>query len=161
MSIFFRLALLCSTLLNFRSPHLLRLAAFKTARGDFRQRAAIFDHTVRGVLSPPHTSRVPRFATQDHAQARDSNAALGYTRTWRPLWQSYSGRSARVAARPEVQAPPPHVFNLPERLSPLSHGSDRRFGPVELRVVRWSVVRWSVVRWRRSKGSREASKKIR
>ncbi len=33
-----------------------------------------------GALSPPHTlrpSRAPGFATQDHAQARDSNAAQG------------------------------------------------------------------------------------
>ncbi len=43
-------------------------------------------------------------------------------RTWRPLWQTSYGRSARVAARPEGQAAPPHVFNLPERLSPPSHG---------------------------------------
>ncbi len=46
---------------------------------DFRERAAIFDHTVRGALSPPHTSRAPGFATQDHAQARVSNAAQGNT----------------------------------------------------------------------------------
>ena len=46
---------------------------------DFRVRAAIFDHTVRGALSPPHTSRAPGFATQDHARARDSNAAQGNT----------------------------------------------------------------------------------
>jgi hypothetical protein len=46
---------------------------------DFRERAAIFDHTVRGALSPPHTSRAPGFAAQDHARARDSNAAQGNT----------------------------------------------------------------------------------
>ena len=46
---------------------------------DFRERAAIFDRTVRGVLSPPHTSRAPEFATQDHARARVSNAAQGDT----------------------------------------------------------------------------------
>ncbi len=45
----------------------------------FRERAAIFDHTVRGALSPSHTSRAPAFATQDHARARDSNAAQGNT----------------------------------------------------------------------------------
>jgi hypothetical protein len=44
---------------------------------DFRERAAIFDHTVWGALSPTHTSRAPGFATQDHARARDSNAAQG------------------------------------------------------------------------------------
>ncbi len=46
---------------------------------DFRERAAIFDHTVQGAFSPPHTSRAPGFATQDHAQARDSNAVQGNT----------------------------------------------------------------------------------
>ena len=46
---------------------------------DFRERAAIFDNTVRGVLSPPHTSRAPGFATKDQASARDSNAAQGNT----------------------------------------------------------------------------------
>ncbi len=46
---------------------------------DFRERAAIFDHTVRGALSPPHTSRAPGFATKDQASARDSNAAQGNT----------------------------------------------------------------------------------
>jgi hypothetical protein len=46
---------------------------------DFRERAAILDHTIRGALSPPNTSRVPGSATQCHAQARDSNAAQGNT----------------------------------------------------------------------------------
>ncbi len=41
--------------------------------------AAIFNHTLRGALSPPHTSRAPGFATQDRDQARDSNAAQGNT----------------------------------------------------------------------------------
>ncbi len=39
----------------------------------------MFDHTVRGALSPPHTARAPGFATQDHARARVSNAAQGDT----------------------------------------------------------------------------------
>ncbi len=46
---------------------------------EFRDRVAMFDHTVRGALSPPHTERAPGFATQDHAQARDLNAAQGNT----------------------------------------------------------------------------------
>ncbi len=46
---------------------------------DFRERAAIFDHTVRGAVSPPHNSKALGFATQDHARARDSNAAQGNT----------------------------------------------------------------------------------
>ncbi len=37
---------------------------------------AIFDSTIRGAY---HKSREAGFATQDHAQARDSNAAQGNT----------------------------------------------------------------------------------
>ncbi len=45
-------------------------------QGDFRDCAVIVDHTVQGALPPPRTSsRTPGFATQDLAQARDSNAA--------------------------------------------------------------------------------------
>jgi hypothetical protein len=47
---------------------------------EFCEHAAIFDHTVRGALSPPHTSRALGFVTQDHAQARDSSAAQSNTR---------------------------------------------------------------------------------
>jgi hypothetical protein len=47
--------------------------------GDFRERAAMFDHTVRGALSRPHNSRAPGSATLDHARVRDSNAAQGNT----------------------------------------------------------------------------------
>ncbi len=46
---------------------------------NFRERAVIFDHTVRGAFSPPQASKAPGFATQDHAQARDLNAAQGNT----------------------------------------------------------------------------------
>ncbi len=36
-----------------------------------------------------------------------------------------------MATRPESQAAPPHIFNLPRRLSPPSHGSvDRQLRPV-------------------------------
>ncbi len=48
-------------------------------RYDSHERAAFFDHTVRGALSTPHTSRAPGFATQDHARARDFNTAQGNT----------------------------------------------------------------------------------
>ncbi len=41
------------------------------------------------TTSPPHTSRAPGFATQNYAQARDSNAAQGTPRTWRSLRQNY------------------------------------------------------------------------
>ena len=89
-----------------------------------------FDHTVRGALSPPHTSRALGSTPQGHARDRDSRAALGNPQDTRHIRQTYSGRSARVATRPESQAAPPHIFNLPRRLSPPSHGSaDRRLRP--------------------------------
>ncbi len=56
---------------------MLRLEEHTLSLQDFRERAAIFYHAVRGALSPPHTSRAPGLATQDHAQVRDSNAAEG------------------------------------------------------------------------------------
>ena len=68
----------CAAIFN----HTVRSANFparKASARDFRERAAIFDRTFLGVLSPPHTSRAPGFATQDHARARDSNAAQGNT----------------------------------------------------------------------------------
>ncbi len=58
-----------------------------------------FDRTVRGALSSPHTPRAPGLATQDHAPARDSNAAQGNTQD-----MEAKTRSTRVAARPEDQA---------------------------------------------------------
>jgi hypothetical protein len=51
-------------------------ASFGDCLHDFRERAAIFDHAVRGAL---YNARAPGFATHDHAQARDSNAAQGNT----------------------------------------------------------------------------------
>jgi hypothetical protein len=98
-------------------------------------RASLFDYTVRGALSPPHTSRALGSATQGHARDRDLSlilrAAQGNPQDKRPFRQTYSGRSARVATRPESQAAPPHIFNLPTRLSPPSHSSaDRRLRPV-------------------------------
>ena len=47
-------------------------------------------------------------ATQGQARDRDSRAALGNPQDMRQLRQTYSGRSARVATRPESQAAPPH-----------------------------------------------------
>ncbi len=45
------------------------------------QPSSTFDHTVRGALSAPSTSRAqaPGFATQDRAKVRDSNAAKDNT----------------------------------------------------------------------------------
>ncbi len=73
--------------------------------------------------------------TQGHARDRDSRAALGNPQDKRHKLphnrQTYSGRSSRVATRPESQSAPPHIFNLPRRLSPPSHGSaDRQLRPV-------------------------------
>ncbi len=39
--------------------------------------AAIFDHNVQGVLFHLHTSEAPGFATQDHDEERDLDAATG------------------------------------------------------------------------------------
>ncbi len=98
----------------------------KAHDSDFQVRdlAAVFDHryTVRGALSPPHTSRVPQFATQVHGQARDMNlnAAQGNTQDMEATLEnqlSNFGRSARVAARPNGRPAPPHGINVPERLS--------------------------------------------
>jgi hypothetical protein len=44
---------------------------------DIHERSDILNQTIRCALSAPHTSRAPGFATQDIAQARHSNAALG------------------------------------------------------------------------------------
>ena len=92
----------------------------------FRVRAALFDQTVRGARSPPHTSRRWDRQLRDKPET-EIRGLLGNPQDTRQLRQTYSGRSARVATRPESQAAPPHKFNLPRRLSPPSHGSaDRR-----------------------------------
>ncbi len=43
----------------------------------FRVRVAIIDHIVRGALSSSQTSSAAGSAAEDHARARDSNAATG------------------------------------------------------------------------------------
>jgi hypothetical protein len=75
-------------------------------------RAAFFDRTDRGALSPPHTSR-----TVGWAQIRVGNsgtcprqrfgAAPGSYQDRMQLRQTYSGRSASVATRPESRPAPP------------------------------------------------------
>jgi hypothetical protein len=82
-------------------------------RCPFKLRSMIFvsvqlpSTTLFGLpFSPPHSSRATSFAAQDHAQARESNAAQ--SKRSRPLWQFYSGRSARLAARPEGCPAPRH-----------------------------------------------------
>ncbi len=42
---------------------------------DFSVRAALFDHTVRGALSPPHASRALGSATQGRLSARCEDCA--------------------------------------------------------------------------------------
>ena len=79
------------------------------------------------ILFRPHCSGCPfpsphlkalGSATQGQARDRDSRAALDNPQDRRHVRQTYSGRSARVATRPESQAAPPHIFNFPRRLSP-------------------------------------------
>ncbi len=48
-------------------------------------------------------------ATQEKARDRDSRAALGNPPDKRQIRQTYSGRSSRVATRPESQAAPSHT----------------------------------------------------
>ncbi len=50
-----------------RTPHEdvhARARAHTHTHHDFHERAAIFDHTLRGALSPPHTSRAPEFVPE-------------------------------------------------------------------------------------------------
>ncbi len=76
---------------------------FRT-RLHFRASAAIFDHTVRGSFPPPHIG----CATQDHARAPDSSAAQDSAKDIEANQAHYQGTCARVAARPEGRASPPH-----------------------------------------------------
>ncbi len=48
-------------------------------------------------------------ATQGHARDPNSRATLGNPQDKRHIWQIYSGRSAKVATRPESQAAQPHT----------------------------------------------------
>ncbi len=65
--------------------------------------------------APPQGRRDSQLRTMPEREIRMVRKAT--PRTWSPLWQTYHGRSARVAAslRPESRASPPHVLNLPER----------------------------------------------
>jgi hypothetical protein len=73
---------------------------------DFRVRAALFDHTVRGALSPPHTQGAG-IRNTGTARDRDLRAVLGNPQDKRQLRQTYSGRSARVARGPKAKLPRP------------------------------------------------------
>ncbi len=86
-----------------------------------------------GALSPP--LKALGSATQGQARDRDSRAAQDNPQDMRHIRQTYSGRSARVATRPESKAAPPLIFNLPRRLSPPSHASaDRRLRPASSHI---------------------------
>ncbi len=67
----------------------------------FRLRAALIDHTVRDALSPSRTSRRWDLQLKRPAQDQDLRAALGNLQDKSLIRETYSGRSARVAMRPE------------------------------------------------------------
>jgi hypothetical protein len=87
-------------------------------------RAAFFDYCLGCPFSPP---------TPQGAEIGNSGTSLrlrfkGCARQpsghpERRIGLTYSERSARVATRPESQAAPSHIINLPRRLSPFSYDS--------------------------------------
>ncbi len=78
------------------------------ASTDFRVRVAILDHTVRGAFSPPHTASAPGFATQDHAQARDSNAAQSDTQDKEATLANLFGKECQgCGGGPKAKPPRP------------------------------------------------------
>jgi hypothetical protein len=83
---------------------------------DFRERAAMFDHTVRGALSPLHTSRAPGFATQDHAQARELNAAQSLTQEMEATLANLVRKEWQVCCQTRRPSRPV------SRIQPTSHG---------------------------------------
>ncbi len=100
------------------------------AEADFRERAAI-----SGCPFPsPHLKGAGLRSSGPCQSVKFKCCTKQKPRPWRPHWQTYTGRSARDAARPEGQTVPPHVFyppkssggllrsNLPERSSLPSHG---------------------------------------
>jgi hypothetical protein len=76
---------------------------------NFRVHAAVFDNTVRGALSSPHSLKLLGLATKGHTHDRDMKVVLGKPHNKRHIWYTvaYSGRSAEVAAISESQAAPP------------------------------------------------------
>jgi hypothetical protein len=113
---------------------LLRHGAFLTSLQTKNFRVSMIRPHCSGCAFPSPHLKALGSATQGQARDRDSRAALGNPQDKGQLRQTFSGRSARVATRPESQAAPPHKFNLPRRLSPPSHGSaDRRLRPVYTR----------------------------
>ncbi len=72
-----------------------------------RVRAAILDHTVPEALSPPHASRAPGSATQDHAQARASNAAQGNTQEMEATSANLFRKECQHCGETRRQSSPP------------------------------------------------------
>jgi hypothetical protein len=86
-------------------------------RGVRERRVASIVFSCACSLIRPHCSGCPfpspdlkalGSATQGQARDRDSRASLGNPQDKRHIRQTNSGRSARVATRPESQAAPPH-----------------------------------------------------
>ncbi len=89
---------------------------------DFREWAAICDLSVRDALLK--TSRAPGFATQDHAEARDSNAAQGNTQDMYAISANLSRKECQgcsEARRPSRPTPRIQCSGATESLTP-SHG---------------------------------------
>ena len=96
---------------------------------------SLFNHTVWGALSLPHTSRRSDRHLRDVLGNRSSRAALGNPQDKRHIRQTYSGRSARVASRLESQAAPIPIFNLPRQMSsPIHISADMRIRPTQQNV---------------------------
>jgi hypothetical protein len=71
-----------------------------------------YSTTLFGVPFLLPTSQALGSATQGQARDRDSRAALGKPQDKRHVRQTYLGRSARVATRPESQVAPPHTDSI-------------------------------------------------
>jgi hypothetical protein len=85
----------------------------------FRERAAIFDHTVQGALSPPKTSRAPGSATQDHDRALDSNAAKGNTQDMRATLENLFRKECQGCS----EAKRPSIIDKYVSINGLSNGN--------------------------------------
>ncbi len=72
---------------------------------------AAFDHTVRGALSPPHTSRALESASEGQARDRDSRAALGNPQDTSHILLTYSRRiGLRRGPKAKLPCPTPSIF---------------------------------------------------
>ncbi len=95
----------------------------------FRVSAALFDHTVQGALSPPHTSRRWDWQFRDKLKTKIRELHWATLRTrgsfGKPLQEGVPG----LQRGPKAKLPRP-TFNFPRRLSPPNHDSaDRRLRP--------------------------------